>query len=129
MKKLLQFIFYKVYWFYEQRWPDKNPDVYATSYLTLWLFWNTIFSVFLFYSVFNLEIFELQDKEKFILMVPGILIAAIAWKKLIGNDGYKEWIKPELFKDTIYGGQWNDSLFWALFILPFILLILAVTLK
>lgn len=129
MKKLLQFIFYKVYWFYEQRWPEEDGEDFAFPYLILWICWNLIFSIFLLYSIFGLKIFVLEGSEKFVLIIPGVIIFIIGWRKLMSNGGYKEWIKPELFEDTAYAGQWNNLLFWALFALPFILLILAVALK
>jgi hypothetical protein len=53
----------------------------------------------------------LRPKRVPINDIPGIIIFIIAWRVLMSNDDYKEWIKLELFEGTIYSGKWSDLIF------------------
>ena len=126
MKKLLQFIFFKVYCFYEQRWPNRDPDVYAFMYLVLWICWNILFLGFIIYNLLHIDSYfwEENEKLKFLLFIPGLIIFFTFWKKIMTNDTYKKWIKPELFEEPIYNGRSGTLLFWGLFFVPIILAII-----
>ena len=102
MNKLLQFVFHKVYWFYEEKTSAWDPDVYTLSFLCLWIILILSTSFFLFLILFDLRfvIAWFEGKNKYLLTIPGIIVFIIAWWVLMSNDGYKEWIKPELFEDT-----------------------------
>ena len=125
MKKLLQFMFYTVYHFYERLSFNEYSEDFAFPFICGWLYSFFIFGIALILNLFKINHFFWEEDPtlKLLTFIPGVIIFIIGWKKLMSNGGYKEWIKPELFPEPMYKGRSGTMLFWGLFFVPVILAI------
>ena len=122
---IFKYIFYRIYNFYNKRWPNHDPEIYA-SYLLLGVVGNTIgiTSGLLFYFL-QLPFFELK-KYFFVLLIPSVIIHYLVFLK---NDRYKKYLNKKDYSTKWFQGWRGDVVFYFFFISQAFLILMAFVLR
>ena len=86
--RVLEFMFYKVYHFYNSRWPGKDADVYAMCFVAVWLYFLVIFLALILCNVAAIS-FVLSGAKRWWILVPGVFFQAAGWMIWLHHDQYK----------------------------------------
>ena len=115
--KIFEFIFYKVYNFYNKRWPKNDPDIYAGLVITALIMSYILFS---FYNI--LELFNIKFEKINLLYLPILVFSGtLNYFFLIQDDKYLKYINKDLYKHEFYKSWKCKLIVTIIFLIPILL--------
>ncbi len=85
--RVLEFMFYKVYHFYNRRWPRKDAEIYAMCFVAIWLYFITLFFALILFNLTGVDL--LNSSQRWWIILPGLIFLAGGWTLWLNHDQYK----------------------------------------
>ncbi len=120
----LKYIFFRVFKFYKQRWPNYDPEIYG--------FWAVLFVVTIWMLALYMTVSKMYADARIgkgIALVIYLIEAAMLYYFLMIRNNYETFAKDEFYKGTIFEGRFGTYFIWLSFIVPFIIIILIAAIK
>ncbi|ANH79920.1 hypothetical protein A8C56_02060 [Niabella ginsenosidivorans] len=122
----LKYFFFRIYMFYNARWPDKDPDTYAFSLTALFTLLLILGIILNLNNILNIPIININSKYKLLYLLGGIVACLPIYNYLITNDRYKSFCNINYYKNTIFQSTGFGTFFcWGYAMLPVILIIIS----
>ena len=117
--KIFGFIFYKVYNFYNKRWPKHDPEIYA-GLVTMFIIIFTL----MFATYATCEFFYIKIKHINLYYFPLLITTIILYYHIFfKNDRYLSFLKEENYKSKFYQSSQVTVAVILLILLPIFFLI------
>lgn len=120
-------MFYKIYHFYEQRWPGKDPEIYAMCFVAIWLYFLCLFAVLMACNLAGTQLVA-GSGERWLLLLPGLVFLVAGYAIWLNRDQYKRIINNKIFSE-LSGTAKGKRTITFLLLLPGLLLIIALLSK
>jgi hypothetical protein len=85
--RVLEFMFYKVYHFYNRRWPGKDAEIYAMCFVAIWLYFITLFFALILFNLTGVDL--LNSSQRWWIILPGLVFLVAGWTVWLNHDQYK----------------------------------------
>lgn len=123
---VLEFMFYKVYHFYNKRWPGKDAEIYATCFVAIWFYFLFLFLLMMLSNLTRIH--PLTDKDRWLIIIPGIFFLAGGWGLWLNSNQYKRIVNNKKLNEL--GSTTKGKLYITiLLLLPCLILIIALITK
>ncbi len=122
---IFKYIFFRIYNFYNKRWPNHDPEIYAVNLVIGSL---GITAVFVISAILHFLKFPPYDIRRYYFIILG-LVVLISFILFNRNDIYKKYIVPENYTAKWFQGWRGDVVFYFFFISQAFLILMALVLR
>ncbi|AHF17315.1 hypothetical protein NIASO_05630 [Niabella soli DSM 19437] len=131
--RFFKYFFYRVYRFYNKRWPNSDPEGYAWYAVFLFAIYWLIGVTVLFSNIsFVTQIIAEMDwlKSKPAIIAVGLLIIGFFYWRFLYKKRYLSFCNDAYFEHTYLRNRTvAKTALWLYTVLPFILIILGIIIK
>lgn len=121
--KILRYVFYRIYKFYQKKRPKESPEIIATAVVMLILIYCAIaLSIII---TLSME-YPLMKNAKVYLFPLFVIYMVLSYFLFLKDDKYKKYLVEADYKNKLYQGQNGNIVFSGVVIIPFILTVICI---